>query len=81
MVRFLLGNGAQTRIAGPRVQSAICMAVFSGKKDDLELLLSHCDKPTPLGCNDPFHMAASKGYLEIVELLLDHGFDVNARSW
>ncbi|KAL8653416.1 MAG: hypothetical protein Q9210_002111 [Variospora velana] len=87
MAEYLLSQGANIvgsytgsggTICG--VASGIVTAANAGNKELLQLLLSHADDRDIQRSGRALHFAVGAGYAEISELLLDRGFDVNARA-
>lgn len=87
MAEYLLSQGAKIvgSYTGPRgivcrVASGIATAASAGNKELLKLLLSHADDRDIQRSGHALHFAVGAGHAEIVELLLDRGFDINAHA-
>ncbi len=74
-VQFLLNCGARADIS-----SALHAAAGQGKIDVFNLLLAHADEETIAKSSTALHMAASFDHGSLVELMLDRGFDIEARD-
>ncbi len=60
----------------------LCVAVQHGHKDIADLLLSRGADPNEMDISGRtcLHVAARKGDVELIELLIKHGMDVNVRA-
>ncbi|KAL9034379.1 MAG: hypothetical protein Q9180_005441 [Flavoplaca navasiana] len=75
--RYLLDCGARiVKDSNPDV-SAIITAVATHNTSMLSLLLSYADDADIRTSYEALHFAAKYGYLDAVEVLLNHGIDVN----
>ncbi|KAL8876904.1 MAG: hypothetical protein Q9192_008780, partial [Flavoplaca navasiana] len=75
--RYLLDRGARiVKDSDPDV-SAIITAVATHNTSMLSLLLSYADDADIRTSYEALHFAAMYGYLDAVEVLLNHGIDVN----
>lgn len=77
MVELLIRKGASLK------SPALWCAVFQGNKGIVELLLAKGAVVEDTGSKawQPLHVAVEKGYGDLVQLLLEHGADVNRRYW
>jgi len=80
--KFFDKTKLQNMLAQVEAQAAICQAVVDGDIERVKLLIS---KGPDLNAEDdkgqiPLNLAAREGHKEIVELLLEHGADVNVGS-
>ncbi|KAL8752530.1 MAG: hypothetical protein Q9184_005702 [Pyrenodesmia sp. 2 TL-2023] len=87
MAEYLLSQGAKIvgSYTGPRgiaggVASGIATAASAGNKELLQLLLAHADDRDRQRSGHALHFAVGAGHAGIIELLLDWGFDINART-
>ena len=81
MVMFLCDNGADMSHTDPSGQTALHKACISGHKNLVEFLLSKPQitvDPLDQSNRTPLYFAAERGYLEIVNLLIEHKADVNS---
>lgn len=85
VVKYLLSRGA--KIVSSRrglsagsvdSMSAITDAAGTGSIEVLRLLLSHADESDIESSREALSFAAAGGQLDCLNLLIDHGFDVNA---
>ena len=77
IARYLLDRGARiVKDSNPDV-SAIITAVANHNTSMLSLLLSYADDADIRTSYQALHAAAMCGYLDAVEVLLNHGIDVN----
>ena len=74
-IKFLLTQGAKDINS-----SALSRAACSNKIDIAEVLLAYAGEPTGSDSSEALSMAAVMGHLDMVNLLLDRGFDINARD-
>lgn len=74
MVKLLLEKGA--KVGRP----ALLGAAAAGKIDSFKLLLNHADKDMIFKSFDALHNAASSGHMSLVDLILDQGFDIEAKD-
>lgn len=87
MGEYLLNQGAKIvgSYTGPTgtsrgVASGIVTAASAGNKELLKLLLSHADDWDIQRSRHALNCAVDGGHVEIIELLLDWGFDINAHT-
>lgn len=59
---------------------ALSRAAVWGKMDMAKMLLASTDEPISSKSGEALNRAASQGYLDMLNLLIDRGFDVNARN-
>lgn len=80
-VQFLLNSGANvdTPVAGV-TSSALIAAAGHGKIHVFNLLLAHADEETISKNFAALHMAASFGHASLVELMLNRGFEIEAKD-
>jgi ankyrin repeat protein len=83
IVELLLNNGADISALGGPYGNIYNIAAFEGHTDLLDLLLAKstgsCDPRDNQG-RTPLHLAARGGHIVVVERLLEHGLDVNAKD-
>jgi len=85
MVKFLLSRGAKIIVSRKGLfvgsvdsVSAISSAAGSGSIEVLRMLLSHADEADIKGRPEALNCAAAGGKSDCLNMLIDHGFDVNA---
>jgi ankyrin repeat protein len=81
VLRLLVHEGVDPTMARQGNRCGIRLAAKAGRKDTLEYLLSidsESQRRLPVA-RDAISCAAIAGHVEIAQLLLDHGFSVNAR--
>ncbi len=85
MVKFLLSRGAKILssrrgLSAGSVESisAITDAAGTGSIEVLRMLLSHADEADVESSWEALNFAVAGGHLNCVNVLIDHGFDVNA---
>lgn len=78
-VEFLLGHGAKV-VSAPGKSSAITNAAGVGNAEVVRLLISHANDAELDGSRDALNWAAARGRMNTAELLIEHGFDVNAST-
>ena len=76
MAKFLLSQGAKI-VSAPGQTSAITNAAGVGNIDVVRSLISHASNDELDKSRDALHWAAAGGCKDVVELLIEHGFDVN----
>ncbi|CZT09569.1 uncharacterized protein RCO7_03690 [Rhynchosporium graminicola] len=82
-ISYLLDQGADINAQGGEYGNALRAAVFWKREHIIQLLLDRGARPdhqhmdTSFG--SPLRLAAGRGYLSIVKILLDHGAEVNWR--
>lgn len=80
--KFFDKTKLQNMLAQVEAQAAICQAVIDGDIERVKLLISkgpYLNEENEKG-QIPLNLAAREGHKEIVELLLEHGADVNVGS-
>ncbi len=83
LIQLLLKNGADANSANPDGETALHLVVRAGNIDAAKLLLKAGAKVDPrdkLGEQTPLMWAVARRHPAMVEFLLAHGADVNARS-
>jgi len=62
-------------------ERALDLAIHYGRLEAVQLLLRSVGESTTVraGDNSPLHLAAKHGHRNVVEALLDAGFDINHR--
>ncbi|KAL8916890.1 MAG: hypothetical protein Q9208_008292 [Pyrenodesmia sp. 3 TL-2023] len=87
MAEYLLSRGAKivgsytgSYVIGCGVASGIATAAKAGNIETLQLLLSHANDRDIQRSGHALHLAVDADHLEIIELLLDRGFNINAHS-
>ncbi len=79
--KLLLAAGADPNDAAPDGSSAIVLAAHAGQDDVGKLLLNAGANPNAAGSGyTALHIAAMRGDLVLMEALIDHGADLNARQ-
>ena len=79
--RLLLAAGADPNDAAPDGSSAVVIAAHAGQDDVAKLLLNAGANPNAAGSGyTALHVAAMRGDLALMEALIDHGADLNARQ-
>ena len=71
-LKFLIRQGVKDTNA-----YALARAACDNKMEIARVLLSQDPKSTPSGCHGALHMAALRGHLDMLNMLLDAGFDIN----
>lgn len=78
ITKLLLENGAKPLPSTNHQRSPISRAAEFGRLEILKLLLDTSDAQTRAQSSDALSLAASRGQLDVVKLLVnDYGFDVN----
>jgi ankyrin repeat protein len=83
LIQLLLKNGADANSANPDGETALHLVVRAGNIDAAKLLLKAGAKVDPrerLGEQTPLMWAVARRHPAMVEFLLSHGADANARS-
>lgn len=87
MAEYLLSKGAMIVGTYPDhtgiacgVASGIATAANAGNMETLQLLLSHASDRDIQRSGHALHSAVGAGHVEVIELLLDWGFDINAHT-
>jgi ankyrin repeat protein len=79
--KLLLAAGADPNDAAPDGSSAVVLAAHTGQDDVAKLLLNAGANPNAAGSGyTALHIAAMRGDLALIEALIDHGADLNARQ-
>ena len=82
VLQFLLDKGVPVDIRNKYGVTALCSAAWFGQYDTAKMLIQRGanvnDHVTNLDLRTPLHSAAYQGNVKLVELLLDHGADINA---
>lgn len=82
-ILFLLDSGAKVNVHGGRYGSALRAAITWNREPIVRELLKRGADPNeviPESSMSVLYIAATKGYVKIVEALLDHGADINLKS-
>ncbi|KAL8649890.1 MAG: hypothetical protein Q9226_005384 [Calogaya cf. arnoldii] len=77
IVDLLLSRGAKVTHESSEDSSGIATAAYAGNLKTLQLLVSQAGELDLKRAGKALVVAASTGRLDIVDLLLDHGFDIN----
>ena len=79
--KLLLAAGADPNDAAPDGSSAVVLAAHAGQDDVGKVLLNAGANPNAAGSGyTALHIAAMRGDLALMEALIDHGADLNARQ-
>ncbi|KAL9578773.1 MAG: hypothetical protein Q9212_005506 [Teloschistes hypoglaucus] len=76
LTQLFLDRGAQINFS-PNSPSAIVNAAGGGNAKVVQLLLSHATDADLASSREAMHWAAASGRIEVVKLLIDHGFNIN----
>ena len=77
IVNFLLSQGARV-VSAPGKSSAITNAAGGGNEEVVRLLIAHANAAELDSSRDALNWAAARGRIDTAEILIEHGFDVNA---
>jgi ankyrin repeat protein len=81
IIATLLAHGADVNESGPKVAPPLLKAVNMGQTKAVELLLvKGADVNKNFSGITPLHVAAARGLLDIMYLLVDQGAEVNAKD-
>lgn len=80
VVKYLVSKGADLSIRDSYGNTALEKAIGRGRNDVALFLISNMKKEKDIAGNRPLHAAAENGNVEMTGILLDRGFDVNARD-
>jgi len=80
VVKYLVSKGADLTIRDGYGKTALEKAIGRGRNDVALFLISSMTREKDIAGNKPLHAAAENGNIEMVRILLDRGFDVNARD-
>ena len=85
VIELLLTNGADINAESETGATPLVLAAENGQLEALRFILQHKDKTVNIeakgaGGGTALHVAARKGHLNIIELLLTNGADINAVS-
>ncbi|KAL2061254.1 hypothetical protein VTL71DRAFT_7527, partial [Oculimacula yallundae] len=80
-IRYLLDKGANVNAQGGKFGNALRAAVYWKREQVVQLLLDRGALPdfqdADSALNSPLYLAADRGYLNIVKILLDYGAEVD----
>ncbi|KAG4439950.1 hypothetical protein IFR05_004576 [Cadophora sp. M221] len=82
-IRYLLDSGANLKIQGGKYGSALRAAITWKREAIVKVLLQRGADPNEMvggSGMSALYLAASKGHVNIVETLLNHGANINLRS-
>jgi ankyrin repeat protein/beta-lactamase regulating signal transducer with metallopeptidase domain len=77
IAEFLILKGAEVNARGKDDYTPLLQAAYVGSKESVELLLSH---GAAASIGKPLHGAAKRGHVQVLEALIAHGADLDAKD-